>query len=87
MDWNTRSNRAGRFASETTSMVFSRMMKNRSSIRWAIVVRVLNSIMAEEPLMVCMMRKISLTFSCEKVSTFSASKTIFSNCSSNVFVS
>ncbi len=50
-------------ASETTDMVFSRMMKNKSSIRWATVVNVSNSIIAEEPLIVCMMRKISLTFS------------------------
>ena len=63
MDWNTTSNSAGRFSSETTDMVPSRMMKNMSSIRWATVARESNSIMAEEPLMVCMMRKISFTFS------------------------
>ena len=63
MDWNTTSNSAGRFSSETTDMVPSRMMKNISSIRCATVARVSNSIMAEEPLMVCMMRKISFTFS------------------------
>ena len=39
MDWNTTSNNAGRFSSDTTDMVPSRMMKNISSIRWATVAR------------------------------------------------
>ena len=41
-------------------MVLSRMMANRSSARWAMVIRELYSIMAEEPLTVCMIRKMVL---------------------------
>ena len=86
-DWNSMSNSSGLRASGTTSMVFSRMMKKRSSIRCATVMREGNSIMAEEPLMVCMMRKISFTLSCEKVSACSAASRMPSSCSRRVFVS
>jgi len=43
--------------------------------------------MAEEPLMVCMMRKIVLTSSSEKLSFSSAAKTRLSSCSSRELVS
>ncbi len=58
-----------------------------SSIRWETVARVSNSIIAEEPLIVCMIRKISLTLSWENVFSFSASRTIVSSCSSRELVS
>ena len=68
-------------------MVFSRMMKNISSIRCATVDSESYSIMAEAPLMVCMMRKISFTSFCVNVSACSAASTMLSSCSSSVFVS
>ena len=68
-------------------MPFSRTMKNISSIRWATVIRELNSIIAEEPLIVCMIRNISLTLSSENVSASSAVSRIPSSCSSRVLVS
>ena len=70
-----------------TSIVLSRMMKNRSSTRCATVISELNSIIAEEPLNVCMIRKISFTSSSEKLPFFSADNTISSTCSSSVFIS
>ena len=87
MAWNITSNNSGLSCSGTASIVFSRMMKNISSVRWATVIMELNSIMAEEPLIVCMIRKISFTSSWENVSACSAARTIPSSCSRSVFVS
>ncbi len=83
--WNTRSNRA--------SLTFpiregsSRRMKKTSSTAWARVEMPVNSIMAEEPLMVCMVRKISLILSSLKLLDFSASRRISSSCSSREVLS
>ena len=69
------------------SMPLSRIKKNISSMWWAMLEIGVNSIIALEPFMVCMIRKISLTSSEEKSPIFSSAISISSNLSKSDSVS